>query len=789
MKKNRKWLRITALVLAMACLVSAVFAAVDSMDLSKDGKVNVWDLQLAVNENASTDDQNQILTAILGNPDELNPVSENTYEIYTTLGLYNMAKLTNAGKESGITFELMNDIDMQGTAWQSTESFNGIFEGNGYVISNVNVYGEILLSTGNYGNGFFGKIGQDGAVRNLKLENVTNILTADSKANFIGLLTGSLTGEITNCTTVGTVIDPRTTLPATTYVGTLAGRIENVTSYTVPGISVTDESILMTAESAEITAISGKSQKVLCKMGTDFGTLSYPEGTASGEKYSRKQGIAGYPGSTLPGNFESYKWQDISGACTVEGGTGKVYNLEDPILTERRQAVVDKMYEICTVEWTPSQNMTIYYYKIGTGENDGKLAYSTKTWKAGTTYRGMPYNHGSGSLERFEYWMDGTDSQGRLVTKTSLPTTSYYYTHAANTKDEEGNTQLNGVRKALSEYTDTTFQTPLTFTDPDTGTTYDLLPGFTVSDQPLTVGETVQSADHAGFSRYVGNDCSQAIAWSWREVVSNEVKTGGTVISGVTQMTPLINYNDDGTVKTNYQTRYGVLPVGGLVPYSTGTSNWNAYCSTQGETAFFNAYAQASRGDGLIMFATAGGHSRMVAYDPICIRGYDATKEKDVIDATNSYIITHEQGRSSSGDGWSSTCYANCVYTFDVLYNYENYTSGIGSRGYYMPMTIPAFHDVNSKAVTSTVTYNDGVVKSNFYISSVVMDGQEVFPAVGQHSTANSTTRVGTGYRDAHLQENLNTIFGDITGKTVTVKLANGDVYTVDGTTGAVTKN
>lgn len=769
MKKYRL-LRAVALMLVLACFCGMVSAATYTTDLSGDGKTNVWDLQLAVTDGKEAAHQEAILTTILGNPDELHPNAEGVYEIYSPTGLYNMANITNEGKESGITFRLMNDIDMEGRAWQSTESFNGIFEGDGHVVSNVNVIDEMLLTGTTYGQGFFGKIGQNGAVRNLKLENVNVILDAESKSTFVGLLTGSLTGEITNCTTVGTVIDPRTTLSAKTYIGALTGRIENVSSYTVPGITVTDESILMTAETAEVTAISGKSQKVLCKMGMDFGTLSYPEGTESGEQYSRQLGIAGWAPTAQYESFKAYNWQEISGACTVEGGTGKVYDLEDPILTARRQAVVDKMYEICTVEWTPSQDMTIYYYKVGYGDNSGKLAYSTKTWKAGTTYRGMPYNHGSGSLERFEAWMSGTDSQGRLVTKTSLPTTSYYYTYT-------------DIRTALSNYTDTTLQTALTFTDPDTGKTYDLMPGFTVSDQPLTVGETVQSADHAGFSRYVGNDCSQAIAWSWREVVSNEVKTGGTVISGVTQMTPLIAYNEDGTVKTNYQTRYGVLPVGGLVPSSTSSANWNEYCAAQGETAFYNAYAQASRGDGLIMFAPAGGHSRMVAYDPICIRDYKGT-----IDENNSYIITHEQGRSSSGDGWSSTCYANCVYTFDVLYNYENYASGIGSRGYYMPMTIPAFHDVNSKAVTSTLTYSGGVIKSNFYISSVVMDGNEVFPAIGQHSTANSTTRVGTGYRDAHLQENLTTIFGDITGKTVTVKLANGDIYTVDGTTGAVAK-
>ena len=109
-------------------------------------------------------------------------------------------------------------------------------------------------------------------------------------------------------------------------------------------------------------------------------------------------------------------------------------------------------------------------------------------------------------------------------------------------------------------------------------------------------------------------------------------------------------------------------------------------------------------------------------------------------------------------------------------------------------MTIPAFQNVDSQAVTSTVTYSKGVVKSNFYILSTAVDGNEVFTAVGQHNGVNETstykdeTIVGDGYREAQLSVTLADAHGDITGKTVTVRLSNGDRYTIDGTTGAVTK-
>ena len=745
MKKTKLLLRVLALCLALVCTFSLAAAAADPADKNEDGIVNVWDLQMV--KTGTDEEKTTVLSALLGGGDELHPM-DGVYQIYSRLGLQNMVNLINAGEEADKTFKLMNDIDMQGAAWETTGTFDGIFEGNGKVICNVNVYGEIKMGETSYAMGFFGRIGRDGVVRNLKLENVTNILTAASKANYIGLLTGSLTGEIHDCTTVGTVIDPRTTLTTTTYVGTLTGRVENTPSNPVVGITVDDESILMTAENAAVNAISGMSQKVLCKMGMDFGALE--EGSSS-----RKLGIAGWaPDYT---NFKAYNWQDISGSCTVEGGTGKTYDLVDPILTARRQAVVDKMYEICTIPWTPSQDMTLHYYKVGTGENKGKLNYYTRSWKAGTTYYGMPYNHGSGSLERFMGYMD--DVNGLLTVKTSVPAQAFYYTYTP-------------IREAMSAYTDTTLETPLTYTDSLTNVTYDLLPGYQLADQPMQVGEPVNSADHAGFCRYIGNDCSQAIAWAWREVVSADVANGGTVISGVTQMAPT----------EIYQTRYGVRPVGNLVPTAYSVSACDALYTAAGKDGFMSAYAQASRGDGLIVDQTAGGHSRMIAYDPICIRNYQG-----VIDPTNSYLITHEQGNSKNE---YTTCNPDRVLTFEALTS--DSTHGTGTDGsnckHYFPMTLPAFHDVNSKAVASTVTYKDGVVKSNFVIVSTEVDGNEVFTAIGQHNNITpDNTYVGEGYREAHIQEDMVKTHGDLTGKTIRVNLSNGDIYDINADTGVAT--
>ena len=262
-------------------------------------------------------------------------------------------------------------------------------------------------------------------------------------------------------------------------------------------------------------------------------------------------------------------------------------------------------------------------------------------------------------------------------------------------------------------------------------------------------------------------------------MVSSDVANGGTVISGVTQMAPT----------ATYQTRYGVLPVGGLVPTEYNVPAWCEVLDTYGKTTVLDAYAQASKGDALIVEQVAGGHSRMIAYDPICIRNYAGTIQENV-----SYIITYEQGHGTSGTDngveWSSTCHVDRVLSFETLLDEADHKAtpdGTACQHYY-PMTLPAFHDVDNKAVTSNVTYAKGVVKSNFYIISTTVDGVERFTSVGQHQTTNSTTRVGSGYRDAHVQEDLTAIYGDLTGKTITVRLSNGDIYTVNADTGAVTK-
>lgn len=821
---NKKWTRVLALMMAVVCTLTMVAAA--GIDRNGDGKYTVYDLQLLFKENKSDDYADTLKQVLGGHGDELNPVDEDgkVYEIYTEFGLRNMAKLSKKNRCAGMTFKLMNNIDMRGASWTPI-MFGGVFEGQGHEIQNVNIdkdYKNVASST-TYMQGFFAKLTWGAEVKNLHLRDV--VVTAQEKTKFIGLLAGSSLGLVQDCTTTGTVVDERTNLTEAIYVGTLLGRVENalnpdttLENRNVPGVKISDSSILMTAEdmdenmkailnseldigvlydsSSEIEvakntlrkAMGASSalstiqtgQKVLCKMALRYAQLE--AGSAS-----RTTGIVGVaPSSTqnVPQNtdYKSYNWQDISGSTT----------LQDPILAARRQAVVDKMYRMCTIEWTPSQTMTRYFYKGGAEQKvllkcletgvtttaGQKIATEIEhVYTQGKLYRGVPYMHAGGSLERFESWLE----DGK--TKTTLPTETYYCSYA-------------GLRYALNK--------ELTrLADPNETATYEIwtrdennapvekitdafdVTGMVRVDQGLeTVNNTLRGADVAGYGRYIGNDCSQAIMWAWREVVSSDPANGGTVISGVTQMAPT----------ADHQTRYGVLPVNGLVPIGYALEDWEATYTTYGKDEYMEGYAQASRGDALICNASAGGHSRMIAYDPITIRNW-----KGVIQADLSYIITHEQGRGSSGSNWKSDCYANCLYTFEQLTYDREWGTGIGVRGHYMPMTLPVFHDVNSKAADTDQTTNsyikweNGAIKSNFYIlSTKVGDAPEVFTGVTQHQSTTTLdasgkevanpTYVGHGYRDARVEVTLAELIeahGDVAGQTVTVKLSNGYIGTV----------
>lgn len=99
---------------------------------------------------------------------------------------------------------LMNDIDMSSLGnWFPIYQFNGTFDGQGYTIKNLTV------KNSGYDIGFISEL--YGVVKNLNIENA--VVEGDM---FTGIIAGSNTGTITNCTVSGTV-------SGSSYVGGITG--------------------------------------------------------------------------------------------------------------------------------------------------------------------------------------------------------------------------------------------------------------------------------------------------------------------------------------------------------------------------------------------------------------------------------------------------------------------------------------------------------------------------------------------------------------------------------------
>ena len=112
------------------------------------------------------------------------------YTIITTADELQAMQYDLSGK-----YILMNDINLSGYLWTPIKDFSGEFNGNGYVINNLE-----LNNPATDFQGLFSSISQGANVSNLGLENV-NIIGED----YIGSLAAYSNGVINNCYVTGTV--------------------------------------------------------------------------------------------------------------------------------------------------------------------------------------------------------------------------------------------------------------------------------------------------------------------------------------------------------------------------------------------------------------------------------------------------------------------------------------------------------------------------------------------------------------------------------------------------------
>ena len=152
--------------------------------------------------------------------------TEREYSIDTAAGLAGLAKLINEDHEplGGITITLQNDIDLKNNEWKPigfghvTEegkvlyAFDGIFDGNGYTVTNLKNEVNYATSGMPYSSdpsdmyifgaaGLFGFVDTDAVIKNLAVDgniNVTHLNNTIHQGNAGGIV-GYNSGTMINC--------------------------------------------------------------------------------------------------------------------------------------------------------------------------------------------------------------------------------------------------------------------------------------------------------------------------------------------------------------------------------------------------------------------------------------------------------------------------------------------------------------------------------------------------------------------------------------------------------------
>ena len=121
--------------------------------------------------------------------------AENELPVYTPTDLQLLSKAVSNGRIKGKTVLLMNDIDMAGVDYTpigTGKKFEGVFDGQGYTVSNLTVEGGEAV-------GFLGNV--HGTVKNLTLQN------ASVKGwHYVGGIVGYIYGSVLNCSVVDSEI-------------------------------------------------------------------------------------------------------------------------------------------------------------------------------------------------------------------------------------------------------------------------------------------------------------------------------------------------------------------------------------------------------------------------------------------------------------------------------------------------------------------------------------------------------------------------------------------------------
>lgn len=219
-------------------------------------------------------------------------------------GIYTIDDLYAVRNNLSGKYILMNDVDLSATApggdwdsgngWLPIDNFKGIFDGNGYAIKNMHIYGE--LSSNMCDIGLFGYCLDDSEIIQLAIVNCDiDCKINNDKETYIGAVAGKVerTSGIERCYVSGNI--KITTDKSDCYIGGICGgcTIKNIVTNSFNTANVEVNIITDTSEDIENIYIGG-----LVGMGSSYNVYNAGNITVNvegdGNAYGEVGNIIGY---------------------------------------------------------------------------------------------------------------------------------------------------------------------------------------------------------------------------------------------------------------------------------------------------------------------------------------------------------------------------------------------------------------------------------------------------------------------------------------------------------------
>lgn len=378
----KRLISILLVIALLACCCGCGSEPTPEADVSTDASEPIQETQTITEDETQPEES-------FDHINELEPV-DGVYLIHSIVGVENIANHLDG------EFQLLCDVDLGGAQLAPIGSksapFTGKINGKDFAISNFTISQE----TTDGDMGFFGV--NDGTVLNLNLKEVTVIANKSTKN--LGALAGVNTGILRRCGVEGTMtVDA---IAADAACGNAVGVNTNILESTV-----VDMDLSYTAKAGAFVGGLVGSQEggklISCDTNGEFtveGTTNTAIGLFAG---SAKQ--VDLESNTFCGEINQVRgkiYDQLVGVQEEATNTGwAVRDNSAPELPadimEKRNNVAEAMRAMGTILWTVSEPLVLEFECT---------CCNTRTFLPGQLYRGVPYNHKSGSLQRFEYCLD-----------------------------------------------------------------------------------------------------------------------------------------------------------------------------------------------------------------------------------------------------------------------------------------------------------------------------------------------------------------------------------------------